>query len=314
MEVRGYPLHFGVQLQGQATSWSDYAAAVGAVEELGYQSVWTPDHLLPVQGTDDRPCFETLTTLSGMALLTKTIRFGAVVNGVLYRDPATLAKAAAELDHMSGGRLEFSLGGAWAEREFRAYGLNFPSMAERYGRLDEALQIVKLLWSEQRTTFHGRYYEINDAPCEPKPLQRPHPPVTVGGSGRGALRIAARHATRLNLAVPAERYPERTRLLGQMCAEIGREPGEIELSTHPMLALAVTTEEAELQAERSAAAGMKDFEADRDRWWIGTPAEVTEQVRAYLAAGVSHFVFAAWHPFDLAPLKLFKEEVIPALS
>lgn len=111
MEVRGRPLHFGVQLQGQATSWGDYAAAVGAVEALGYESVWTPDHLLPVQGTDDRPCFETLTTLSAMALLTKNIRFGALVNGVLYRDPATLAKAAAQVDHMSGGRLEFSLGG-----------------------------------------------------------------------------------------------------------------------------------------------------------------------------------------------------------
>ncbi len=146
MHVRGRPLHFGVQLQAQGTTWAEYARGAQAVEELGFGSVWTFDHLLPFVGPDDRPCFETLTTLGAMAVLTSRARIGVLVNGVLYRPPAVLAKAAAQVDEMSGGRLDFSLGAAWAEREFKAYGLDFPPLAERYARLDEALQLVKLLW------------------------------------------------------------------------------------------------------------------------------------------------------------------------
>ena len=200
MQVRGRPIHFGVQLQGQGTSWSDYAAAVRFVEDLGYGSVWIFDHLLaPFKSAEDRSCFETLTTLGAVSLLTTRARVGVLVNGVLYRDPAVLAKASAQVDEMTGGRLEFSLGAAWAEREFEVYGIPFPSLEERYQRLEEALQIVKALWSQPRTTFHGRYYHLDDAPCEPKPAQTPHPPITVGGSGAGSLRVAARHADRLNM-------------------------------------------------------------------------------------------------------------------
>src|ERR1035438_5499383 len=151
MEVRGRPLHFGVQLQAQRTSWQDYVAALRSVEELGFDSAWTFDHLLPFSGADDGAAFETLTTLGAMATLTTRVRIGVLVNGVLYRDPATLAKSAALVDQISGGRLEFSLGAAWAEREFRAYGLAFPSLEERYDRLEEALQIVRSLWTEHRT-------------------------------------------------------------------------------------------------------------------------------------------------------------------
>lgn len=314
MGVRGRPLHFGVQLQAQATTWRDYVAALHAVEELGFGSVWTFDHMLPFSGADDRACFETLTTLSAMAVLTTKIRIGVLVNGVLYRDPATLAKAAAQVDQMSGGRLDFSLGGAWAEREFRAYGLNFPSLAERYGRLDEALQIVKQLWSQPRTTFHGRFYEINEAPCEPKPLQSPHPPIMIGGTGLGSLRAAARYGDRLNLVSSPDECADRRRKLEEICAQIGRDPAEIELSAHPNLALAATAAKAEEVARQTALANLSDLDAERDRWVIGGPAEVAQRLRAYMEAGVNHFVLALGHPFDMAPLRLFQEEVIPALA
>ena len=209
MEVRGRSLHFGVQLQAQRTSWQDYAAAVRSVEDLGFDSVWTCDHLLPFSGPDDGACFDALTTLAAMAALTSRARIGVLVNGVLYRDPATLAKSAALVDHISGGRLEFSLGAAWAEREFRTYGLPFPSLAERYERLDEALQIVRSLWREHRTTFVGHHYSVKNAPCEPKPLQQPHPPITIGGSGLGTLRLAAKHATTWNMQGPPGKCAER---------------------------------------------------------------------------------------------------------
>jgi F420-dependent oxidoreductase-like protein len=314
MEVRGRPVHFGVQLQGQASSWADYAAAVRAVEELGFGSVWTFDHLLPWNGADDRPAFETLTTLGAMALLTDRARIGVLVNGVLYREPAVLAKASAQVDEMSRGRLEFTLGAAWAEREFREYGMPFPGLAERYARLDEALQIVKALWTQKRTTFKGRYYQLEDAPCEPKPVQSPHPPIMVGGSGLGSLRIAARHADRLNVQGSPAKCAGTFAKLRDICTQIGRDFDEIELSVHPAVVVAPTHAEAEVMAREVAAANLTDLDAVRDNWVIGDPGEVTSGLQGYLDVGVSHFVFGTSPPFDLGPLRLLQEEVFPALG
>ena len=139
------PLRFGVQLQPQRTTWSAFVGAVRAVEALGFDTLWNFDHLLPFSGAPDGPCFETWTTLAAMATQTSRIRIGALVNGVIYRDPATLAKSATMVDILSNGRLEFTLGAAWAEREFRTYGLPFPPLAERLARLAEALTIVRAL-------------------------------------------------------------------------------------------------------------------------------------------------------------------------
>ena len=314
MEVRGRPLHIGVQLQSQRTSWKEYAVAIQSVEELGFDSVWTCDHLLPFSGADDGPCFDALTTLAAMATLTTRVRIGVLVNGVLYRDPATLAKSAALVDHISGGRLEFSLGAAWAEREFRAYGLPFPSLAERYGRLDEALQIVASLWREHRTTFAGNYYKVENAPCEPKPLQKPHPPITIGGSGLGTLRLAARYATIWNMQGSPAKCAERAEVLERCCEEVGRDFGEIELSVHPLIALARTHEEAEELALRTAAGHDQDLEGQRGHWLLGTPPEVTDQLRCYADVGISHCVIGFSPPFDTTQLRLLREEVLPALG
>jgi F420-dependent oxidoreductase-like protein len=314
MKVRGRELHFGVQLQAQATSWDEYAYAVREVERLGFGSIWNFDHMLPFAGPDERPCFETLTTSSAMALLTHRARIGVLVNGVLYRDPATLAKAAAQVDHMSGGRLDFSLGAAWAEREFRAYGLGFPSLQERHQRLDEALQVVKSLWSQERTTFSGRFYQLVDAPCAPKPRQSPHPPVTVGGSGRGTLRIAARHADRVNLIGSPSFCAEKFQLFESFCAEAGRDPRQVEYSVHPALVVAPTDAQAEALAVKRAEESYADLSAVRDAWLIGSPATVAARLREYAGAGVSHFVFSLGHPFVMSPFELFMSDVVPALG
>ncbi len=314
MEVRGRPLHFGVQLQAQRTSWADYAAAVRATEQLGYGSVWTFDHLLPFSGADDGACFETLTTLSAMALLTERARIGVLVNGVLYRDPATLAKAAAQVDEISGGRLDFSLGAAWAEREFKAYGINFPPLEERLARLTEALEIVKLLWTQPRTTFHGQYYRIEDAPCEPKPVQSPHPPITVGGMGLETVRLAARHADRYNMIGSPEKCANRIEKLEQFCAQAGRDPAEIELSLHPTVVVARSRDDAEALAAQIAAGNTVDLAASRPSWVIGAPADVVEALRRYIDLGVNHFVFAVGYPFYMAALRLLRQEVLLGLG
>jgi alkanesulfonate monooxygenase SsuD/methylene tetrahydromethanopterin reductase-like flavin-dependent oxidoreductase (luciferase family) len=314
MDIRGRKLHFGVHMQGQRTNWTDYLCAVRAVEALGYGSIWAFDHLLPFSGADDGPCFETLTTLGALAVATNRARLGALVNGVVYRHPAILAKAAAQLDRMREGRFEFSLGAGWAANEFHAYVLEFPSLTERYARLEEALQLVKLLWSEPRTTFHGHYYHVNDAPCEPKPLQRPRPPITVGGTGQGALRVAAKHADRLNIIASPEKCAELIIVLGAMRQEMGLNCDDIEFSIHTSLAVATTKEAAESSASRVAAGHGVELATLRDTWLIGDPAAVTAQLRRYLDIGVSHFIFALGYPFDLAPLRLFQETVLPALA
>jgi alkanesulfonate monooxygenase SsuD/methylene tetrahydromethanopterin reductase-like flavin-dependent oxidoreductase (luciferase family) len=314
MQVRGRPVRFGVQVQPQNTSWPKYLGALRGVEDLEFDTVWCWDHLLPVYGPEESPCFETLTTLGAMAAVTTRARVGVLVNGVLYRDPVTLAKAAATVDQISGGRLEFSLGGAWARREFKAYGLPFRPLEERYERLDEALQIIKSLWSQTRTTFEGRYYRVEDAPCEPKPVQQPHPPIMVGGIGSGCLRIAARHADSSNGHGSLEQTAGRSALLQSFCEDVGRDFNEIELSLHGDVAVATTHEDAEALASGVAALSGGDLESQRPNWIIGTPNEVVAQFRRFADIGVSHFIFHLGAPFDLTSARLLRKEVIPAFQ
>lgn len=309
--VRRRP-RFGIQLQAQRTTWDEYLSAVCAVDELGFDTLWNFDHMLPFAGDDDGACFETWTTLAAIAANTSRVRIGALVNGVLYRDPATLAKSAAMVDHISNGRLEFAIGAGWAEREFRAYGLRFPPASERLARLDEALEIVKLLWSEPRTTYHGTHYSIEDAPCEPKPIQRPHPPIMVGGSGRKTLRIAARHADEWNCVGSPETCAERIPFLREECAAIGRDFGELALSAHPSLSIAATREEAEARAHAAAASNKQDFDANRDTWLVGTPDDIRDGLQRYIDVGISHCVMALGAPYHLDGLRLFVEKVMPA--
>jgi F420-dependent oxidoreductase-like protein len=304
-------VRFGIQLQAQRTTWRDYRAALGTVEELGFDTVFTFDHLLPVDGPADGPCFETWTTLAAMASLTDRIRVGTLCAGVLYRDPATLAKAAAMVDQISGGRLEFTLGPAWAEREFRTYGLDFPAPGERLRRLDEALTIVKSLWTEPETTFDGRYYSVVNAPCEPKPIQSPHPPITIGGRRDGTARLAAKHADAWNGIASAAFCAERITAIEGFCRELGRDPDEIEFSAHPELAVAPTHAEAEEVAAKVSAGHGRRLENERDLWVLGTPDEVRDQITAYVEVGVTHLIFAVPHPFERAGLELFATEVAP---
>jgi F420-dependent oxidoreductase-like protein len=312
MWTRARPFRFGIQLRPQRTTWDRYRRAVQFVEELGFDTVWNSDHLLPASGPDDGARLETLTTLGAMADATTTVRLGALTFGNLYRDPVTLAKSATTVDHISGGRLELAIGAAWGEREFRAYGLPYPDLSERYARLDESLQIVKSLWAQPRTSFVGQYYRVDNAPCEPKPVQSPHPPIIVGGVGAKALHIAAKHATGSNMYGAPERVAERVAMLQKMCQEVGRDFDEIELSLHTDLALSSSHEAAEEIFSRTAARYGEDIEAQRGLWLIGTPSEVVDQLSRYANIGISHCIMHFDDPFDEKTLRFLREEVVPA--
>ena len=224
-------LRFGIKLSQGATI--DTLKGVWQIaDDAGFDHCWNMDHFASL-GADDRlDIFEAWTTLAGMAALTKRVRIGCSVTGNTYRHPGTLAKAAVTVDHLSGGRLEFGIGAGWAENEHSMLGLPFGTKGDRADRLEEALKIITSLWTEPATTFAGRHYQIKDAVAEPKPVQRPHPPIWIGGSGpKRTLRLAAEYANVWNAAggEPAT-VAASAAILDRHCADIGRDPAEIRRS------------------------------------------------------------------------------------
>lgn len=204
-------------------------------DEAGFDHVWDFDHFAAI-GADgtDRPVYEGWALLAALAASTKRVRFGCLVTGNTYRHPAVLAKMAVTVDHLSGGRLEFGIGAAWAEAEHRMYGIE--GLDHRVGRLRESLEVMTSLWTKERTTFDGRYYHIRDAVANPKPIQKPYPPIWIGGSGDLMLTVIARYADVWNVsgASTSEAAAELNRKLDEACNKIGRDPAKIRRSAQYM--------------------------------------------------------------------------------
>jgi len=205
-------------------------------DSLGFEAVWDYDHFYGLVD-NTKPTYEGWTTLAAMAVVVRQARVGCMVTGVTYRNPAILAKMAVTVDHISGGRLDFGIGAGWHEAEHRGYGIEFPSPGTRVAMVDEALTVIRRLWTEESVTFAGRFYTLDDAICEPNPLQRPHPPIVIGGTQPKMLRVIARHADEWNM--PSHEGPtqwgEANTRLDEACAEVGREPAEVRRSVQLFL-------------------------------------------------------------------------------
>jgi F420-dependent oxidoreductase-like protein len=225
-----HPLRFGLKLSGQDTTIAELRDVWRLADEGGFDHVWDFDHLAAIGGDGpDRPIFEGWTLQAAMAEATKRVRIGCLVTGNTYRNPALLAKEAVTVDHLSGGRLEFGIGAAWAEVEHEMYGLE--GLDHRVGRLSESLRIIRSLWTEERTNFDGRYYRMKDAIANPKPVQKPHPPIWIGASGETTMRLVARYADVWNAAGgDPSRMKELGEKLEQACAETGRNAADIRRS------------------------------------------------------------------------------------
>ncbi len=222
---------YGLKLSQNATI--DQLRAVWQIaDDGGFDHCWCMDHLATLGPRDDGPIFEAWTLLAGMAVATSRTRIGCMVTGNTYRHPAMLAKAAVTVDHLSGGRLEFGLGAGWAENEHTMLGLPFGTATDRADWLEDACQVIRSLWTQQRTSFDGTKYKLAEAVAEPKPVQQPHPPIWIGGSGRQrTLRITARYADVWNAAGGSpEEVAEVSAVLDERCAEIGRDPAQIRRS------------------------------------------------------------------------------------
>lgn len=199
-----------------------------------FESAWNFDHFYPIFSDSTGPCLEAWVTLTALAQATRRLRMGTLVTGIHYRHPAVLANMVATLDIVSGGRLELGIGAGWNEEESAAYGIQLGPPKERSDRFEEACQVLIGLLSQETTTFSGRYYRLTDARCNPKPVQRPHPPICIGGSGeRRTLRTAARFAQHWNfVGGTVDEFKKKRDVLYAHCSDVGRDAKEILLSSH----------------------------------------------------------------------------------
>lgn len=225
-------LRFGLKLSGQGTTVEELREVWRIADAAGFDHCWNFDHFAALGADPELDVLEAWTILAAMAEATARVRIGCMVTGNTYRHPAVLAKMAVTVDHLSGGRLEFGIGAAWAEREHAMLDLEFGTVGRRIDRLDEACRMLKLLWTQGRSDFDGRHYQLSDAIANPKPLQRPHPPIWIGGSGeRKTLRVVAEHADVWNApGGPAAEVARLSGILDRHCADVGRDPGEIRRS------------------------------------------------------------------------------------
>jgi F420-dependent oxidoreductase-like protein len=224
----------GIKLAPQNCTIADLRAVWRIADEAGFDHLWAFDHFSPIFANVAGDVFEGMSLLAAMAEATSRVRIGLMVAGNTYRHPGVLAKMATTIDHLSGGRLEFGLGAGGAEVEHTMLGIPFYTTGERIRRLGEALTVCRKLWTEERSSFDGRYYTLTDAVSNPKPLQRPHPPIWVGGGGeKVTLRVVAEHADVWNVIGSVEEVVRKASVLDQHCAELGRDPAEIKRSVQP---------------------------------------------------------------------------------
>ncbi len=228
-------MRFGFKTAPQHTDWDAMAAVWKAADDIAlFESGWNFDHFYPIFSDSTGPCLEGWTMLAAMAALTERLRLGVLVTGVPYRHPAVLANMAATVDVVSHGRLELGLGAGWNTEECEAYGIDLGSLKQRFDRFDEACEVIVRLLSDEHTDFDGDHYRLRGARCEPKPVQRPHPPICIGGTGeRRTLRSAARWAQHWNFpGGTPEEFARKRDVLHAHCADLDRDPAEVMTSTH----------------------------------------------------------------------------------
>jgi F420-dependent oxidoreductase-like protein len=227
------PLRVGIKHSGQDCTIEQLREVWATADAAGFDHLWAFDHMASIgPAGPDRPVFEGWSLLAGMATSTRSVRIGLNVTGNTYRNPAMLAKIATTVDHLSGGRLEFGIGAAWAEIEHTMYGIG--GLDHRVGRFSESLRIIRSLWTEERTSFNGRYYTMTDAISNPKPVQKPYPPIWIGAGGEMTMKLTARYADVWNPSGGAGRdhasLERGNALMDQLCRDIGRDPATLRRS------------------------------------------------------------------------------------
>ena len=304
----------------QGATYDQQLAVAQTAESLGFSAFFRSDHYVAMSGDGLPGPTDSWVTLAGIARETSTIRLGTLVTSATFRHPGPLAISVAQVDAMSGGRVEFGVGAGWFEAEHLAYGIPFPSLGERFDRLEEQLAILTGMWGTpagQTFDHSGQHYTITDSPALPKPVQRPHPPIIVGGGGpKRTPALAARFAAEFNLAFPTLEF---TRLqLGRVRAAVrdaGRDPDQLIYSA--AFAVCVGRDESEF-ARRAAAISREVAELRTNSPLTGTPAEVVERLAVFAEAGVQRVYLQLLDIDDSSEvadhLGLFAAEVMPQFT
>ncbi|MEA2498928.1 MAG: hypothetical protein QOH26_1333 [Actinomycetota bacterium] len=247
-------MRFGIDVSQHQLTWDELTSRVAFAEDAGFDGAWVFDHFKPLYGDPSGPCMEGWSLLAALAAVTERIRLGALVTGVTYRHPSILAAQAATVDVISGGRLEMAIGAAWFDQEHRELGVPFPPNGERARRLEEAVQVIRLLFTEDGASFDGRYYQLDDASYNPKPAQSPHPPIWIGASGEKLmLPIVGRHADVWHAFGSVDQLKRKIRIVEESAREAGRDPSDIERAT--ALSISEPLDEVLEQAEALQEAG-----------------------------------------------------------
>ena len=296
----------------EGAEYSTLLAAAQATERLGFDAFFRSDHYLAIESPGPPGPTDAWITLAGLARETSRIRLGTLVTPVTFRLPGPLAITVAQVDQMSGGRVELGLGTGWFDAEHTAYGIPFPPVAERFGRLEEQLEVITGLWgtAEGKTfSFSGSYYTLTDSPALPKPAQRPRPPDLIGGGGeRRTPRLAARFADEYN--VPFDTVEASAAAFGrvrQACQEAGRDPGSLVYSAAQTVCCG--RDEAEL-ARRAQATGEQLADL-RQSGLAGSPAEIVDKLGRFARAGAERIYLQVLDLHDLGHLELIAAEVMP---
>jgi len=308
MKFGAVPTQAGVEWETLVETW----------EELDrgskFDSLWLMDHFVTGFGQEfgsEGPCMEGWTALAGLAQSTSRARLGILVTGNTYRHPAVLAKQATTVDHISNGRLIFGIGAGWHEYEHTTMLDGLPPVKERMDRLDESVGLIKALWTEDRPSTRGTYYSLDRPPYNPPNVQKPHPPILIGGGGeKRTLRIVAKYADVANVQGSPEEVAHKWQVLDEHCKAIGRDPGEIKRTIQAPLWL--TDDEAfkERVTQGMAAAGARDTRSAL----LGNADEVKSQVQAFNDAGVEEIYLAQWPRTHMESLRGFSEKVIPEFA
>jgi alkanesulfonate monooxygenase SsuD/methylene tetrahydromethanopterin reductase-like flavin-dependent oxidoreductase (luciferase family) len=306
---------------------------VAKAENRGFDSFWVMDHFhqISVVGKPEEPMLEGWTTISVLAGITTRIKLGTLVTGVIYRYPSVLAKIAATLDVLSKGRLFLGIGASWNEEESLAYGIgeyasnnnnnnngnskgppgiSFPSNKERLLRLEEALQIIRKMWTEEPSaSFEGKYYHIHNAYCNPKPIQKPSPPILVGGSGeKRTLKIVAKYADACNLFGSAETVKKKLDILKEHCRSVNRDYDSILKTKLGVVVIDNNGRKAKKMVQQ-AFMGMPEAQL-REFAIYGTPDEVLKQVREFEDAGIQYLIVDLEPQREIEALEVFSDEII----
>jgi F420-dependent oxidoreductase-like protein len=300
----------------EGATYLDQLAVARLAEELGFDAYFRSDHYISFTFGDGLPGpTDAWITLAGLARDTTTLRLGTLVSPVTFRLPGPLAISVAQVDAMSGGRVELGLGAGWNDREHAAYGIPFPDTGARFDQFEEQLAIITGLWATpegEQFSFAGEHYSVDSSPALPKPVQRPGPPVVIGGFGaKRTPRLAAQYASEFNVAfAPPESFPEIADRVRAACEAIGRDPATLPTSIANTVVCGV--DEAEV-ARRAAAIG-RDVATARLAHLAGTPAEVIDRIGLYRDAGAETVYFQVLDLHDLDHLRLLAAEVVPAFT